>query len=98
MDDMTRIAADVAKIRTDVDAVLHGNHRKGLRDIADAVFGPPGRPDDGLVKRVATIEQTTREGRFLQRGIAIGVALVLVEGAFNINLTRLIAAWFGGGS
>ena len=89
---VTRLEA----IGEDVQKLTHGNGRKGLWALSDAVFGPPGCSEEGLVKRLAVIERATRESRLLQRGIAIGVGLVLIEHSFDLNLARLVAAWFGG--
>jgi hypothetical protein len=90
-----QIAEDVARIRKDVDSVLHGNGRKGLWAVSDAVFGAPGRHDDGLVKRMQTLEDRNKEARYLQRGIAIGVAVVTVDTVLGLNLASLIGRFFG---
>jgi hypothetical protein len=90
-----QIAEDVARIRKDVDAVLHGNHRKGLWAISDAVFGPPGKDDDGLVKRMRALEDRNKETKFLQRGIAIGMGLVVADNVLGLNLSALVGRLFG---
>ena len=94
--DEHQIARDVARIRKDVDAILHGNGRKGVWALSDAVFGPPNRPDDGLAKRVTVIEQTTRESKLLQRGIAIGMSLVVADSVIGLNLAGLVQRLIGG--
>jgi hypothetical protein len=90
-----QIAEDVARIRKDVDSVLHGNGRKGLWAVSDAVFGAPGRHDDGLVKRMQTLEDRSKEARYLQRGIAIGMALVAADTLLGLNLSALVGRLFG---
>ena len=53
-----QIAADVARIRQDIDKILHGNGRKGLWAISDVVFGAPGRAnDDGLLGQVKVLAE-----------------------------------------
>ena len=85
--------------------LLHGNglDRTGLRTLLDDMYGPARSGRLGLVARVTILETQVealcaqrKEARWLQRGIAVGVALVLVEGAFNVNLVRAITAWLGG--
>ena len=93
---MERIAADVSRIRKDVDSILHGNGRKGVWALSDAVFGPPSRPDEGLVRRVGNIESHARENKILQRGIAIGIALVALDTVFGLNLAALVQRLIGG--
>ena len=98
-----QIARDVARIRKDVDAVAadikhltHGNGRKGLWALSDAVFGPPNRPDDGLVKRISGIEDRHKESKWLTRGIAIGMSLVVADNVLGLNLAGLVQRLLGG--
>jgi hypothetical protein len=90
-----QIAEDVALIRKDIDKILHGNGRRGLWALSDAVFGPNGRPDDGLQKRMQTLEDRGKEARFLQRGIAVGMALMAADSLLGLNLAALVARFFG---
>ncbi len=60
-----QIAADIARIRKDVDMILHGNGRKGLWALSDAVFGVPGKDDNGLLGKV----KANSEARALARGM-----------------------------
>ena len=101
---MERIAADVAQIRKDVDSVLHGNGRKGLWALSDAVFGPPGRGDDGLVRKVdaltdarkAELNQRIGAERTLNQIRALVlflIALLGVGGTVTVSrLFELVAA------
>jgi hypothetical protein len=89
-------------IATDIGHLTHGNGRTGVHALLDDIYGPPNGNRRGLIARVVVLESEVdrlsaqrKETRWLQRGIAIGVALVLVEGAFNIEIARVIAAWFG---
>jgi hypothetical protein len=91
-DQLTR---DVAAIRNDIDHILNGNGRKGLKQISDAVFGPNGRPDDGLVKRLQVVEDRGKEARYLQRGIAVGMALMAADSLLGLNLAALVGRLFG---
>jgi hypothetical protein len=90
-----KIAKDVAKIRTDVDLILHGNGRRGIWQISDVLFGPAGQPHRGMQQRLEKVERYQNEGRVLQRGIAIGVALVALDIVFGLDLTRVIGGIFG---
>jgi hypothetical protein len=86
--DMETIAADVAQIRKDVDSVLHGNGRKGLWALSDAVFGPPGRGDDGLICKVdaladarkAELNQRIGSERTLRQIRALVLLLIAILG------------------
>ena len=89
-------------IGTDLDTLVHGNGRTGVHALLDDVYGPPNRARLGIIARVVILETQVeafcaarKETRWLQRGIAIGVSLVLLEGTLDINIARLIAAWFG---
>jgi len=94
-DTQERIAQDIAAIRKDMDMVLHGNGRRGVWALSDAVFGHKDKLEPGLLTRVKQIEDRHKEQTWLQRGIAIGVALVLVDGLFDLNVSALIARAFG---
>jgi hypothetical protein len=93
---METIAADVAQIRKDVDSVLHGNGRKGLWALSDAVFGPPGRTEDGLVNKVETLADAREAELNQQIGrdrtlnqiralIVFAIALLGVGGGVLVN-------------
>jgi len=95
---MERIAADVAQIRKDVDSVLHGNGRKGLWALSDAVFGPPGRNHDGLVDKVevladareAELNQQIGRDRVINQIRALIVFLIALLGiGGGVTITRL---------
>jgi hypothetical protein len=103
-DDMERIARDVAQIRKDVDSVLHGNGRKGLWALSDAVFGPPDKSGPGLVAQVKELahareaeanqrigsERTLKQIRAL---VLFLIAAVGVGGGVAVNrLFELVAA------
>ena len=102
--EIEQIAADLAAIRKDVDAILHGNGRKGLWAISDAVFGPPGKNRDGLVEKVDALaaarqadlnqhigaERTLNQIRAL---VVLLIALFGVGGGVTVNrLFELVAA------
>ena len=92
---LEQIAADVAKIRADVDHISHGNGRAGIWALSDTVFGPKGQPARGILERLEKVEAAHREGRFLQRGIAIGVSLVALDSLFGLDLASLAGRLFG---
>lgn len=64
-----RIADDVAQIRKDVDAILHGNGRKGVWALSDAVFGVPGKDDDGMVGQIKVLMQAQAEDRAMSANV-----------------------------
>jgi hypothetical protein len=95
---METIAADVAQIRKDVDSVLHGNGRKGLWALSDAVFGPPGRNEAGLIRKVedladarqAELNQRIGSERTLKQIRALILFLIALFGVGGgITVTRL---------
>jgi hypothetical protein len=90
-----QIAADIKGIRSDIDKILHGNGRRGLWALSDAVFGPAGRDVDGLQKRMQVLEERSKESRYLQRGIAIGVGVVTLDTVLGLNLASLVGRLFG---
>lgn len=92
MDDTHRIAADVAGIRKDMDTMLHGNGRKGLVALSDAVFGPPDKSTPGLVAQVKALSEA-REAELNQR---IGSEKTLRQ--IRALVLFLIAALSVGGS
>ena len=99
-DEQTKLMKDVSLIRQDVDSILHGNGRAGVRKIADAVFGHRDAPQEpGLMIRVQNVERAQqkevaerKEQRTLQRGIAIGLSVVLLD---TVGVVDLVRAWFG---
>ena len=90
-----QIAEDIASIRKDVDFILHGNGRRGLWAISDAVFGHRDKNEPGLVTRVKAVEDRHKEQTWLQRGIAIGMGLVIADTVFGLNLSALAGRFFG---
>lgn len=97
----TRIDA----IDTNLKELVHGNGhgRTGFHTLLDDVYGPANRVRPGLIARVVLLETEVRllaeqrkETKWMQRGIALGVSLVLIENTFGFSLTRVIGAWLGG--
>jgi len=99
-----QLEQDVAQIRKDVDSILHGNGRRGLWDLSDAIFGHKDKSEPGIQARVKALEasaaQRANERKVTsayQRGIAIGLALVAGNTFFGVQLnipdiiTRLLA-------
>lgn len=80
-----QLADDVAAIRKDVDSILHGNGRKGLWALSDAVFGPPGDKAPGLQERVKILAEARERELNLREGsrrtlVALGTAIVAISG------------------
>ena len=89
-----QIAADIKKIRTDVDLILHGNGRRGVWALSDAVFGHRDKNEPGLVNRMKVIEDRHKEQTWLQRGIAIGVGIVALDSLLGIDLAGIARTLF----
>lgn len=89
------IKDELAAIRQELVYITHGNGRRGLWAISDAVFGAKDRPDEpGLVSRVKAIEERHKESRFLTRGIAIGVGLLTVDKVVGLDLVAIVTSFF----
>ena len=86
-----QLASDVAQIRKDVDSILHGNGRKGLWAISDAVFGAPGKDDNGLVGDVRDL----KESRAKEANVREGGRRVLVVLGTIVTILSGLGASFG---
>ena len=96
------IECRLATISEDISHLTHGNGRKGVRALLDDVYGPSSRERPGLFERVVLLEKEVRaiaeqrkETRWLQRGIAIGMSLVIADTVFGLNLSALAGRFFG---
>ena len=101
-DRLDAIECRLTAISTDLDQLVHGNGRQGVRALLDDVYGPRGRERPGLFERVVILEKEVRllaeqrkETRWLQRGIAIGMGLVIADTVFGLNLATLAGTFFG---
>lgn len=96
-------------IQQQLNVIIHGNGRKGLRQITDFLFGEKGGDaGKGAAARIEALEvaETKRANDrrvqlAYQRGIAVGLALVAGNTFFGLqvdlpSVARAIAAWFGG--
>lgn len=96
------------EIQKQLDVIIHGNGRKGLRQITDFLFGEKGGdPAKGAKARLEAIEvaeakrvSDRRVQLAYQRGIAVGLALVASNTFFGLQLdlpaiARALAAWLG---
>jgi hypothetical protein len=99
---LTEINAAIRQCHTQIGELLHGNGRQGLHAICDDLYGPRHRERPGLFARVVLLEKNVqtltdarKETRWLQRGIAIGVTLVLIDTVLDLELARLIGGIFG---
>jgi len=98
---LAAIEGRLDQIAHDMDALVHGNGRQGVRALVDDVYGPRGRERPGLFERVVLLEKEIRtlaeqrkETRWLQRGIAIGVGVVALDTIFGIDLAGIIKSLF----
>ena len=99
MPEYDQIADDVAQIRKDVDAILHGNGRKGLWALSDAVFGPPGHNHPGLVDQVKGLAEARARDANMREGsrrtlIALGAVAALLSGggvAIGVRVLQTLA-------
>ena len=89
-------------IREDLHQISHGNGRQGLRQLLDDMYGPRTRERPGLFARVVIIENdvesmkaSQRERVWLQRGIAVGMALVLAEQVMGVNIGGILRTALG---
>ena len=98
----THITEQLEAIRAELHSLAHGNGRQGLRQLLDDVYGPRTRERPGLFARVVIIEKdvegmkaSQRERVWLQRGIAVGMALVLAEQVMGVNIGGVLRTAFG---
>lgn len=95
-------------IEDQLNVIINGNGRKGLRQITDFLFGEKGGDaGKGAAARIEALEvaETKRANDrrvqlAYQRGIAVGLALVASNTFFGLQLdlpavARALAAWFG---
>lgn len=92
-----------------LNVIINGNGRKGIRQITDFLFGEKGGDaGKGAQARLEALEiadgkraNDRRVQLAYQRGIAVGLALVASNTFFGLQLdvpsvARAVAAWFGG--
>jgi tetrahydromethanopterin S-methyltransferase subunit G len=85
-------------IARNLEHLTHGNGRKGLWALSDAVFGPPGRNEAGLIRKVedladarqAELNQRIGSERTLKQIRALILFLIALFGVGGgITVTRL---------
>ena len=84
-------------IANDINHLTHGNGRAGVHTLIDDVYGPAHRARAGLMARVGVLESQLQalvsqrsEARWLQRGVAVGMALVAADTVLGLNLAGLL--------
>jgi hypothetical protein len=98
------ITAELKAIRAKLNEILFGNGRAGMHRMCDDLYGDPRDGSRaGLTARMKGVEDSVEklarqraETTWLQRGIAIGMSIVLAEHVFEVPF-RTLFGFLGGG-
>ena len=97
------ITRELKAVRRQLAEILHGNGRAGLHRLNDDLYGPRDGSRRGVITRVSRIEESVEklarqrtETTWLQRGIAVGMGIVLIEHVFDVPIAAIIR-FVGGG-
>ena len=97
------ITNELKAVRRQLSEILHGNGRAGLHRLCDDLYGPKDGTRTGLTARMKGVEDSVEklarqraETTWLQRGIAAGMSVVLLEHVFEIPFRTLFGLLGGG--